>query len=472
MIILFAVYTWYSYAVLVVHNENRRKRIYKSQTTCMFLIHLDAFLVMFAVEKDIKILIFYCAQIAFVLFLFFIYRVIYRRAATLVVNHMCMLMIIGFIILTRLDMESAVRQFEIAVIATVISIFIPLLVRKLKFLRKFTWIYGAVGILALGAVFALGRVSGGAKLSFTVAGITVQPSEFVKILFVFFVACMLYQATDFKQVCIATAAAAIHVLILVLSTDLGAALIFFVTYIVMLYVATRKPVYFFGGLGLGCGAALVASKLFSHVQVRIQAWRDPFSSIYGGSRQIAESLFAIGTGSWFGLGLYQGMPEKIPVGVSDFVFAAISEEMGGIFAICIILVCFSCIVMCLNIALQIKDQFYKLIALGLGCVYGVQVFLNIGGVIKFIPSTGVTLPFVSYGGSSILCTIVMFAIIQGLYIMRQDEGELDEPKNYGQKQKPKKKQETKYGRSDESRCGTDKGKGHTSRFDEEIDEIW
>ena len=92
--------------------------------------------------------------------------------------------------------------------------------------------------------------------------------------------------------------------------------------------------------------------------------------------------------------------------------------------------------MFLNIAMQIQDQFYKLIALGLGCVYGVQVFLNVGGVIKFIPSTGLTLPLVSYGGSSILCTIVMFAIIQGLYIMRQDEeGELNEQKSRGRKQK-------------------------------------
>lgn len=475
MIILFAIYTYYSYAVLVVKNENRQKRIYRSQTTCMFLIHLDAFMVLFAVSKELKILIFYGAQVLFILFLFLIYRIIYRRAATLVVNHMCMLMIIGFIILTRLDPDSAIRQFEIAVIATVVSIFIPLLVRKLKFLRKFTWFYAVIGILALGAVLVLGKVSGGAHLSFTVAGITIQPSEFVKIIFVFFVACMLYKTTDFRQVYITTVAAAIHVLILVLSTDLGAALIFFVTYIVMLYVAARKPIYFFGGLGLGCVAALAASKMFSHVRVRISAWKDPFASIHGGGWQVAQSMFAIGTGGWFGLGLYQGMPDKIPVGVSDFVFAAISEEMGGVFAICIILVCFSCFVMFLNIAMQIKDQFYKLIALGLGCVYGVQVFLNIGGVIKCIPSTGVTLPLVSYGGSSILCTIVMFAIIQGLYIMRQDEGGLDEQKENGPKPKQKKKNKQQAGQHRNHGSGQPRANGgHSSRFDDEkeIEEIW
>ena len=109
MIILFAIYTWYSYVVLVIKNEERQKRMYKAQTTCMFLIHLDAFMVLFAVTKDFKILIFYGAQVLFVLFLFLIYRIIYKRAARLVVNHMCMLLLVGFIILTRLNFENAIR---------------------------------------------------------------------------------------------------------------------------------------------------------------------------------------------------------------------------------------------------------------------------------------------------------------------------------------------------------------------------
>ncbi len=135
--------------------------------------------------------------------------------------------------------------------------------------------------------------------------------------------------------------------------------------------------------------------------------------------QICQSLFAIGTGGWFGVGLYRGMPEKIPVVEQDFVFSAIAEEMGGIFAICLIMVCMSCFLMFLNIAMQLKDGFYKLVALGLGTTYGFQVFLTIGGVMKFIPSTGVTLPLVSYGGSSFFGTVILFAIIQGFYILRE-----------------------------------------------------
>ena len=108
---------------------------------------------------------------------------------------------------------------------------------------------------------------------------------------------------------------------------------------------------------------------------------------------------------------------------TDFIFSAIAEELGAVFAICIILICVSCYIMFLNIAMQIRDSFYKLVALGLGTCYIFQVFLAIGGVIKFIPSTGVTLPLVSYGGSSLLSTMIMFAIIQGLYILREDEEE-------------------------------------------------
>jgi cell division protein FtsW (lipid II flippase) len=129
------------------------------------------------------------------------------------------------------------------------------------------------------------------------------------------------------------------------------------------------------------------------------------------------------------MGLFHGMPDKIPLVDQDFVFAGISEELGGAFALCLILVCVSCFLMFLNISMQMKDQFYKLTALGLGTVYGFQVFLNIGGTIKFIPSTGITLPLVSYGGSSLLCTMIIFAIIQGLYILRDAEGDYDDKKN-------------------------------------------
>lgn len=430
MIIFFALYTWECFSVFQRNKtKERQAEVFRRQNVLMFLLHFDGFLVLFDQTENLSILIFYGAQVVFFLIVISSYKLLYEKSAQLLVNNMCMLMAIGFLILTRLSFDRAVKQFTIAVGSMIFALGIPYLIQKIKFVRNLTWIYAAIGLLALGAVAVLGATSYGAKISFSIAGITIQPSEFVKIIFVFFVAGMFYQSRSFKQIALTTIIAAAHVLILVLSKDLGGALIFFVVYIVMLYVATGNPFYFIGGLLGGSAAALAAYKLFAHVRVRVVAWQDPVSVIDKEGYQICQSLFAIGTGGWFGSGLYQGMPEKIPKVEQDVVFSAISEELGGIFAICLIMVCMSCFLMFLNIAMQLKDRFYKLVALGLGTTYGFQVFLTIGGVIKLIPSTGVTLPLVSYGGSSLFSTMILFAIIQGFYIIREREG-----KQNGQKE--------------------------------------
>ncbi len=422
MIILFACYTYESFSALKHSGSRERMQpILNRQLIFLFLIHLDAYLVIFAATEELKMLGFYAMQVLLICGIQLIYRFLYKKAARIVTNHLCMLLVIGFIILTRLDEAKAIRQFTIAVAATVITLLVPLFIRYLHFLHRLPYLYAGLGIALLALVAVAGNTDYGAKLSFTFGSVSLQPSEFIKILFVFFVASMLYHSTEFRQVVLTTVLAAIHVLILVASKDLGSASIYFVTYLVMLYVATRDGRYMCLGMGAGAVAALVSYKLFSHVRTRVIAWKDPLSVIDGAGYQVAQSLFAIGTGGWFGMGLFLGSPNKIPVADEDFVFAAISEEMGGIFAICLILVCACCYLMFLNIALQIREQFYKLLALGLGTTYGFQVFLTIGGVIKFIPSTGVTLPLVSYGGSSLLSTFIIFAVIQGLYIIREDE---------------------------------------------------
>ena len=126
-----------------------------------------------------------------------------------------------------------------------------------------------------------------------------------------------------------------------MSKDLGAALIIFAVYLVMLYVASRQPLYVLAGLIAGSGASVVAYKLFNHVRVRVLVWKNPFAVYNEGGYQVAQSLMAIGTGSWFGMGLFQGAADQIPVAESDFIFSAIAEEMGLIFALCLILVCVS-----------------------------------------------------------------------------------------------------------------------------------
>lgn len=349
-------------------------------------------------------------------------------------------MTVSFIILTRLSYEKSVKQFTIMASSTAVTIIVPFVISKLRFLKKLGWVYAFLGIALLLSVLIAGNVVYGAKLSFNIGGLSIQPSEFVKIIFVYCIASMLHESTEIPQLIKATAVAGIHVLILVVSRDLGGALILFVVYLIMLYVASKRFLLLAGGLLCGCVAAIAAYHLFSHVRVRVLAWSNPWIYIENEGYQITQSLFAIGTGGWFGMGLFQGTPNKIPVVEHDFVFSAISEELGALFALCIILICISCFIMFLNIAMQIKDSFSRLAALGLGTSYGFQVFLTIGGVTKFIPSTGVTLPLVSYGGSSVFSTLIMFAIIQGLYILRQNEdGKVDKQKA---KDSPKAKQQS------------------------------
>jgi cell division protein FtsW (lipid II flippase) len=324
------------------------------------------------------------------------------------------------------------------IIAMIVSMLVPVIIRKWKSCCKFDNIYGIIGIVMLGAVLVLSASTYGANISFTIAGITLQPSEFVKILFVFYVAGRFYRSTEFKDVIVTTVFAAAHVLILVASTDLGGALLFFVTYLVMIYVATKKSVYCLMGIGGGCVAGVLAYNLFSHVRIRVMAWTDPWSCIDNEGYQIAQSLFAIGTGGWTGMGLGQGMPGNIPFVEKDSIFSAISEEMGGIFAICVILICMCIFLAFFNLAMKVKNKFYCYIAMGLGTMYATQVLLTVGGVTKFIPLTGVTLPLVSYGGSSMLSTLMMLGIIQGIsLIIRDEELEVERERNRLEREKRK-----------------------------------
>ncbi|MDD6743801.1 MAG: FtsW/RodA/SpoVE family cell cycle protein [Roseburia porci] len=439
MILLFMVYTFECFHVFRFENRPKRQMaIYSRQRGIMYFIHFDAFLVIYLNTQNVQVIGFYLMQLILFIGIQLVYHLFYKKASELLLNNMLMLLAISLVILTRISFDKALKQFLIMIASTVLSLLIPIILQKMTSFRRFTWAYALVGIAALSVVLVAGAVSYGAKLSISIAGISIQPSEFVKILYVFFIASMLYQATDMKQLLITSAIAAVHVLILVASKDLGSALLYFVTYLVMIYVATRRLTYFVGGLAACSLAAVAGYKLFSHVRVRVLAWKDPLSMIDKEGYQISQSLFAIGTGGWFGMGLCQGLPNKIPVVAQDFIFSAISEELGGIFALCLIMVCVSCFFMFLNIAMQMKDQFYKLVALGLGTVYAFQVFLTIGGVTKFIPSTGVTLPLVSYGGSSLLSTMILFGIIQGLYIMKSQQAIQPVTKNAEQKAKAKK----------------------------------
>lgn len=442
--LLIALYTYECFAVFRLKDEERRSGIYTRQSILMFAIHFSCFVVICFETGDVMYLFFYAFQQIILYAAATLFRMLYPKGNRLLINNMCMLLSVSFVMLTRLSYDKAARQFIIVTASLAIALIIPFFVHKFKFLKRLKWIYALVGMTALSIVLILGQTTYGSKLSYSIAGVTFQPSEFVKIVFVFFLASALFQASDFFEVFTTAVVAAGHVIVLVCSKDLGSALIFFVVYVLIVYIASGKARYLLFGMIGGSTAAVIAFQVFSHVQVRVQAWKDPWSVIDSAGYQITQSLFAISSGGWFGLGLYKGTPESIPFVEEDFIFSAIAEEMGILFAVCLVLICVSSFIMFMNISVKLKDKFYQLTAFGLGISYIFQVFLTIGGGTKFIPLTGVTLPLVSYGGSSVLSTLVMFSIVEGLYMIQEDETLLEKKrKKMRQKKKAIKSKRSK-----------------------------
>ena len=357
---LMVVYTFHCFYMVRRQDEDEKNEALRQQLVLIFFMDFTAFLVIYLKTDNFQVITFYLEMMAYFAVIQILYRVFYKKASLLLLNNMCMLLSVGFIMLCRLDLETATKQLVIVAAASAVALVIPVMIRKMKFLKNLTWVYAGIGIVLLGAVFVLAQTSYGAKLSL----MGFQPSEAIKITFVFFMAALLSRDNSFRTVVQATIVAGLHVGILVLSRDLGSAVIFFVAYLVMIYVSTKKLVYLGIGVGGGSVGAVIAYFLFGHVRQRVSAWRDPMAVYQNEGYQIVQSLFAIGTGGWFGMGLCQGSPESIPVVKNDFIFSAICEELGGIFAICLILVCMSFFLMIVNIALRIKNPFYKLIALG------------------------------------------------------------------------------------------------------------
>ncbi len=418
---LMTVHTFCSFLALSDRVE-KSGVVHMVHTMLLFAVQLLMFVDLALVTKDAWYVVFYVFVQAFLLAVSIMVPIVYEKANRLLLDNMCLLSGTGLCIISRLYFHRAVKQYIIVLVSLTGALFIPWLLTRIRFLKKLTWVYAGVGITMLSVVLILGEVTHGSRLSFTVFDVTFQPSEFVKIIFVFFLAAALWENTSFQRVALTAVVAGIHVVVLVVSRDLGSALIFFVGYVFVVFGATKNYLYLLAGALGGSGAAWGAFQLFSHVRNRVTAWLDPWSFIDTKGYAITQSLFAIGSGSWFGMGLSQGNPTAIPYVEADFIFSAVCEELGVIAGICIVLISLACFLEILKIASRIKDRFYQLVVYGIGIMYIFQIFLTIGGGIKLIPLTGVTLPFISYGGSSVMTTMIMFFIIQGIYIRLQQEG--------------------------------------------------
>lgn len=423
IMIMCAIYAVSCFSVFLPSTEDQQIKRMNRQERFMFIFHFICYGVLFLKTFDVKILALYVAQAVFFKILILIYEHVYTDCSRILMNHTCFLLLIGFVMLTRLDFEQAVKQFAIVAVSSVVVLVVPFFLEKAYWLKRLRWIYGLIGLALLASVFVIGSTKNGSTNWISLGAFAIQPSEFVKIAFVFFLAAMLEKPANFKRVLLTALFSGCHVMVLIMEKDLGGALLYFVIFIFLSYAATGRGIYVLGGVAAGTLAGKLAYILFAHVRTRFDAWIDPWSIIEGRGYQITQSLFAIGTGGWFGLGLTQGRPSDIPVVDSDFIFSAIAEEFGVFFAICLIFIYLGVFVHFLQIAMDVKGRFYKLVAYGFSICFIFQVFLCIGGVTKFIPSTGVTLPLISYGGSSVASTLIIFAIMQGIFMIAYKEDE-------------------------------------------------
>lgn len=379
----------------------------------LFLINSSA--VIYFSKEEPKILILLVLELLFLLCFSLVLKYLTVPVSKGLTNNVLLFLCFSFVTLERLNLTRAVRQFIFSIVGLIFAFLVIVILRRISQITRFTFVFGGVGVLSLLSVGLLGVVEYGAKLSLSFAGISIQPSEFVKLAYIFFIAGCIVTFKDYRGFLFAGFGAALHILVLIYSKDLGTALIFLVTYVFMIFIAYKNYIVLALELFIAAAGGTFVYNKFPHIQRRFIAWSDPLSVVEDQGYQISQSLFAIGTGGWLGSGIDNGLPTKIPVVVKDFIFAAISEEMGTIVAICLILMYMCTFIMLFNVAFNCSNSFYMLVVSGFAIIFAIQTILNIGGVIKFIPSTGVTLPLISYGGSSL---VSMFA---GIFIAQASE---------------------------------------------------
>lgn len=347
-------------------------------------------------------------------------RLTYPASNRLIWNSIFFLCDVGLVTLQRLNPELAQKQL-LWLFSGFLTVFLmPIILDFIKDLSKLKYLYLGLSFIMLFSTFFFGNVEGGAKNWLTIKSITFQPSEPIKLLFILYIVAELAKPKlEIKNIIISTAISGAVILFLVFQKDLGSALIFFVTYMVVIYISTSSNLILFSGILLAVVCSIIAYNLFGHIQTRVASWLNPWADIEHGGYQITQSLFAISTYGFWGSGLTRGMPSSIPVVERDFIFSAICEEFGVLFVICLILLFLTIFYLCIKIALESRNRYMSVLVSALTCLMCFQTFLIIGGVIKLIPMTGVTLPFISYGGTSIVICFIAIGIIQWVCVKTQ-----------------------------------------------------
>ncbi len=340
---------------------------------------------------------------------------------------------LGLVMVRRLDFAEETSRAPAQTVWTVVAIAVFVLtlvaVRDHRLLDGYRYTIGALSVafLLMPLLPGVGKTVNGARIWLDLGSLSFQPGEVAKLGLVAFFASYLAEkralltvATNRLGPLMVPPARAfgpilvvwgISLAVLVFEKDLGLSLLVFGIFVAMLYIATARLVYVVAGTALFAAGAFTAWTIFGHVQSRISTWLDPWSAYDDAGYQLAQSLFAIGTGGVFGVGLGQGRPDIIPEVGTDFIFAAFGEELGLLGATALLLCYFLLVGRGFVVASRARDDFGQLLAAGLTVIFGLQVFVILGGVTRLLPLTGVTLPFMSYGGSSLVANYALVALL-------------------------------------------------------------
>jgi cell division protein FtsW (lipid II flippase) len=336
---------------------------------------------------------------------------------------------VGYVFIARLDADLAALQAmwtALGVGAFVATLALVQRARDIERLR-YTFALIGIGLLLMPLIPGVGQNINGARLWVKLGPLTFQPGELAKIALAVFFASYLVE----KQPLLAMGtqrvagiwvpnvrhfgpivlAWAFSLIVMFWEKDLGSSLLFFALFITMLWVATARNIYLGIGLGMFAAGAMIAYSAFDHVQTRISILTDPWSVATGAGYQTVQAMFAFAAGGLTGTNLGQGSPQRIPAVSTDFIFAAIGEELGLLGTVAVLMAFLLMVGAGLRVAMRVESSFEKLLAAGLTAILGLQTFIILGGVTRLVPLTGITLPFVSYGGSSLISNYILLALL-------------------------------------------------------------